>query len=170
MQNLSVIRPVVWTPFLKKLMGGLHHPPPPAQARVNPIPDGGGGVKSPPPLCFVLRTIPKRLEILSSYLVTFPKYSLRAFCKKKNKLPGQVRSDHQSGFVDHTSKKVGTQARDRVFHRVISYLQIFIRVPVCAICKLQISELLYLGPEVRFDSRFLHYKPVRKYRNASCFE
>ena len=57
----------------------------------------GAGPKRPPQV--FLRAIPKRLEISSSYLVTFPKYSLPASGKKV------AGSGHQSKFVDPTSEK-----------------------------------------------------------------
>ena len=61
---------------------------------------GGGGFKAPSGFSFA---IAKRPKAESSYLVTFPNFSLRIFHKKK--MPGQVRSGHQRRFVDPTSEK-----------------------------------------------------------------
>ena len=81
-------------------------------------------------------------KIFSSYLVTFPNFSLRTF-QQKQKLPGQVRSGHQSGFVDPTSEKfvITSVIRARVFHGAIYSLQVFITVPVCVI---RISQILFI--------------------------
>ena len=59
----------------------------------------GGGAKRPP--SGFSRATPKRLEISSSYSVTFSKHSL---CAVWQKMPGQVRSGHQNRLVGPTSE------------------------------------------------------------------
>ena len=69
----------------------------------NPIPGGGGSLRTPFRFSCA---IAKRCKILSSYWVSFSNHSLRIFQQNKTKkLPGQVRSDHHSGLVDPTSEK-----------------------------------------------------------------
>ena len=65
------------------------------------IPGEGGPLK--PPFRFSC-AMAKRRKIFSSYLVTFPQYSLSTF-QQKIINPGQVRSGHQSGVLDPTSEK-----------------------------------------------------------------
>ena len=102
----------------------------------------------------------KRRKIFSSYLVTFPNYSLRTFQKK---MPGQVRSGHQSGFVDLTSEKQSRQSQF-FFHGAISSVQVFITVPVCVICT---SQNLFICDMRSGQSRDLCIRGLRE-NNEMC--
>ena len=79
----------------------------------NPIPGGGGGLSLRPPSGFSC-AIAKRLKIFSSYLVTFPSYSLRIIHKKKCRVrSGQVT---RAGLVTPPQKSLQSrQIRARVF-------------------------------------------------------
>ena len=59
-----------------------------------------GGLQGP--LQVFACAMAKRVKIFSSYLATFPYYSL---CRFQQKIPGQIRSGHQSGFFYPTSEK-----------------------------------------------------------------
>ena len=78
--------------------------------------------------------IAKQRQTFSSYLMTFPHYSLRTFQQKKKKTCrarlGQV--INQSEFSDPTSEKFVITS-ELVFHGMISSLQALITVPVCVI-------------------------------------
>ena len=52
-------------------------------------------------------------------------------------MASQVRSGHQSGFVDPTSEKFTITSELEFFDGAISSLQVFITVPVCVICMSQ---------------------------------
>ena len=101
----------------------------------DPIPGGEG-----PPPDFSL-AIPKQLEISSSYVVCL---FLNIHCAHSGKkMPGQIGSGPQIGFVDTTSEKfaITPEVDFFFFHGAISSLPLFIRMPVCAIC---ISQNLYI--------------------------
>ena len=129
------------------------------RSNFNPIRGGGGGL---PPSGFSC-VIAKRRKIESSYLVTFSKLSMRTFRQKK--LLGQVRSGHQRRFVDPTSEKFVIALS---FSRINFLSSGFNKGTTMH--NLYISEFVYPWPEVRSDSWTLHYKPMRKYWNAPCFE
>ena len=59
----------------------------------------------------------------------------------KTKMPGQVRSGHQSGFVDTTTEKFANMSELVFFNEAVSSLQAFITVPVCVI---YISHNIYI--------------------------
>ena len=79
----------------------------------------------------------KRRKIFSSYLVTFPNYSLHTF--QKNAGSGQVRSPEL--VCRPHLRKVCNHVRAIVFHGAISSLLKLITVPVCTI---SISQNLHI--------------------------
>ena len=99
------------------------------------------------------------IYICSSYLVTFHNYSL---CTIKKKMPGQMRSGHQSGFVDTTTEKFAIMSElEFFFHEAVSSLQVLITVPVCVLC-ISHNIYIYMRPKLRQESWSLHYKPMGK--------
>ena len=98
---------------------------------------GGGPYR--PPSGFSC-AIAKRHKIISSYLVTFPSFSLRTFQKN-----GRVRSGQgtRAGFLTPPQRlrKVCNHVRASLFHGATSSLQVFITIPVYAIYK---SHNLYI--------------------------
>ena len=103
-------------------------------ASLNPI-AGGGPLRPPFRLFLCLGQTPQNIQlILGDFSLLFTAHI------SEKKLPGQVRSGHQSEFVDLTSEKFAIIVRARVFHGAISSLQVFITVTVCVIC---ISQTLY---------------------------
>ena len=79
----------------------------------------------------------KRRKIFSSYLVTFPNYSLRTFRKKCRVRSGQIT---KAGLLT-TSQKFSITSELAFFTERFP-LQVFITVPVCIIC---LSQNLYIS-------------------------
>ena len=67
-------------------------------------------------------------------------------------MPGQVKSGHQSGFVDPTSKKFAIMS-EIVFHVAISSLEVFITIPECLFF---LSPNFYIGELRLGQSRDLY--------------
>ena len=105
----------------------------------------------------------KRRKIFSSYLVTFPNYSLRTFQRKKKRFrSGQVT---RAGLL--TPPKKSLQSRQCFSWNDFHSSGIHYRT---SMCNLYISELVYLWPEVRSESWPLYCKDMGIYSNVSCFE
>ena len=94
---------------------------------------------------------------------------LNAHCahlSKKKKMPGQVRSGNQSGFVDPTSEKFANTSELEFFTKLFPLIKSSKQY-------LQYVSFVYLRifdlwPEVRSESWPLHCKPMEKYWNATC--
>ena len=74
----------------------------PIAEEISPSPFSGGGAAFKTPFQVFLVPWPSAVRY-SAYLVTFPNYSLCTF--QEEKMSGQIRSGHQSEFVDPASER-----------------------------------------------------------------
>ena len=119
----------------------------------NPIP--GGGPFAPPLRLFLChcQTPQDRKLILGDFFLTLIAHILTT----KNTGSGQV-SSPEAVCWPHL-RKVCNHARARVFHRSISSLQVFIRVPPCTKC---ISHSLYICDLKSGQTRDLYITTLRE--------